>query len=144
MLNNKVAVVTGAGRGIGRAIAQAYAKAGAAVVCSARTESQIDETVGLIKQAGGRALAVVADVADYESVIRLFERCQSEFDGVDLVVANAGVSPQNALMADSDPALWKQTIDVNLTGSFYTARAAVPHFQKRGGGQSFSLARRDL
>ena len=76
-LKDKVAVITGAGRGIGRAIALAYAKAGACVVCSARGEAEIGETARQITAAGGSAIAHTADVVDYEAVVTLFQRARS-------------------------------------------------------------------
>jgi 3-oxoacyl-[acyl-carrier protein] reductase len=134
-LKDKVAVITGAGRGIGRAIALAYARAGAAVVCSARSETEIAETARLITNAGGRAISHTVDIGDYESVVTLFKRTSEEFGGVDIVVANAGVALDQRLIADSDPQLWRKTIDINLTGAYYTAHAAIPHLRRRGSGK---------
>ncbi|WER46598.1 SDR family NAD(P)-dependent oxidoreductase [Cupriavidus sp. WKF15] len=134
-LQGKVAVITGAGRGIGCAIALAYARAGAAVVCSARREADIQETAALIQAAGGRAIAHVADVADYASVSVLFCRAEEAFGGVDIVVGSAGVALGQGKIADSDPALWRKTIDVNLIGAYHTAHAAIPYLRRRGGGK---------
>jgi len=135
LLKHKVAVITGAGRGIGRTIALAYASAGAAVVCSARSEADIAETAALIRRAGGRAVAHAADVADYAAVKALFQRASDEFDGVDIVVANAGVALEQRRIADGDPVLWRKTIDINLTGAYHTAHAAIPHLRRRGAGK---------
>jgi 3-oxoacyl-[acyl-carrier protein] reductase len=134
-LQGKVAVVTGAGRGIGRAIALAYAQAGAAVVCSARSLSEIEETVRLIESAGGRASACVADVVDSEAVRRLFDHAASTHGGVDIVVGNAGVNAAARKVHNVDPALWAQTIQVNLVGALHTAQAAIPHLRARGSGK---------
>jgi 3-oxoacyl-[acyl-carrier protein] reductase len=134
-LRGQVAVVTGAGRGIGRAIALAYAKAGAAVVCSARSGDEIEETAALITAQGGRAIAITSDVTDYESVEALFAGAVRAFDGVDIVVANAGVGTVTGTVEHSDPKLWKQVIEVNLVGAFHTARAAIPHLRRRGAGK---------
>jgi 3-oxoacyl-[acyl-carrier protein] reductase len=134
-LEGKVAVITGAGRGIGRAIALAYARAGAAVVCSARGDREITETAALINDAGGRALAHAADVADYDSVVTLFRRASGEFGGIDIVVANAGVATEQRRIEHSDPAQWRKTIDINLTGAYHTAHAAIPHLRARGAGK---------
>lgn len=134
-LQGKTAVITGAGRGIGRAIALAYAAAGAAIVCSARSQNEIDETVELISAKGGRAIAVAADVSDYEAVEALFTKASVEFGGVDIVVINAGASGERHTVEASDPAVWRKTIDVNLIGAFHTAHAAIPHLRRRGAGK---------
>jgi 3-oxoacyl-[acyl-carrier protein] reductase len=134
-LNGKVAVITGAGRGIGQAIARAYAGAGAAVCCAARTFEQLDATVKAIEDTGGRAMGVGTDVADYASVTGLFERAVSAFGGVDVVVAGAGASPENKRVEESDPLNWARTIEVNLTGAFHTAKAAIPYLRMRGAGK---------
>lgn len=134
-LRGKVAVVTGAGRGIGRAIALGYAKAGAAVVCSARTEEGITETLRAITQAGGTASACVADVVDLKAVQALFAHAAQLHGGVDIVVCNAGVNGADSTVQDSDPADWAATIQVNVVGSFHTAHAAVPYLRVRGSGK---------
>jgi len=135
LLKGKVAVITGAGRGIGRTIALAYARAGAAVVCSARGEADIAQTVALIREAGGQAIAHAADVADYAEMSALFQRASDEFGGVDIVVASAGVALEQRRIADGDPELWRKTIDINLTGAYHTAHAAIAHLRRRGAGK---------
>jgi len=135
LLKGKVAVITGAGRGIGRTIALAYASAGAAVVCSARGEADIARTAAMIREAGGQAIAHAADVADYATVSALFQRASDEFGGVDIVVANAGVALEQRRIADGDPELWRKTIDINLTGAYHTAHAAIAHLRRRGAGK---------
>lgn len=134
-LVGKVAVVTGAGRGIGRAIALGYAWAGAAVCCAARSPAEIAETVQLIEAEGGRAMAQVADVTDYASVETLFANASASFSGIDIVIANAGATIENVTVEESDPVKWRQTIDVNLIGAYHTARAAIPHLRQRGSGK---------
>jgi len=135
LLKGKVAVITGAGRGIGRTIALAYASAGAAVVCSARGEADIARTAAMIREAGGQAIAHAADVADFATVSALFQRASDEFGGVDIVVANAGVALEQRRIADGDPELWRKTIDINLTGAYHTAHAAIAHLRRRGAGK---------
>jgi 3-oxoacyl-[acyl-carrier protein] reductase len=134
-LEGKVAVITGGGRGIGQAIAAAYAREGAAVCCAARSPEETDATAAAITASGGRAIGVVADVTDYASVTRLFEKAVVTFGGIDIVVASAGASSENKLVAESDPGAWKQTIAVNLTGAFHTAKAAIPHLRRRPGAK---------
>src|SRR5215468_1172596 len=90
-LTGQVAIVTGGGRGIGRTTAQALAAAHAAVAVVARSQAEIDETVDLIAQNGGKALAIRADVADWEAVEQMARRVEKEFGVVDLLVNNAGI-----------------------------------------------------
>lgn len=134
-LKNKVAVVTGAGRGIGRAVACGYATAGASVVCNARNDHELRETVRLIDRAGGRACAVIADVREYAEVVSLFRRAAEAFGGVDIVFANAGAAGEVCLLEDSDPAVWRQTIETNVVGTYNTLHAAIPHLRRRGSGK---------
>ncbi len=134
-LQGKVAVITGAGRGIGRAIALAYASAGAMVVCGARSTKEIAETVELIVRHGGRAIAVTMDVADYGSVEAMYGKTAAEYGGVDIVVINAGTAMERSSIEQADPALWRQTIEVNLIGAFNAAHAAIPYLRQRGAGK---------
>ena len=134
-LAGKVAVVTGAGRGIGRAIALGYVRAGAAVCCAARTESEIDGAVDEMEASGGAGLAVQTDVTQRVSVRNLYDAAARRFGGIDLVVINAGVSFDHRTVEESDPEQWKATMEVNMTGAYYCAQEAIPHLKRRGGGK---------
>lgn len=134
-LQGKVAVVSGAGRGIGQAIAIAFARAGAAVCVTARTREQLDETVARITSAGGRAVAAAADVRDYVATASVMACAAETFGGLDVVVAAAGVPGENKRVDESDPEAWTMAIDVNLVGTFHTVKAAIPHLQRRGAGK---------
>ncbi len=138
-LAGQVAVVTGAGRGIGRAIALGYALAGAAVVCAARTTAEIVETVAALEQAGGQGVAITADVAHQPAVEQLFRQAAAHFGGIDIVVVNAGVSLDRQTVAESVPADWRATIEINLFGAYYCAKAALPYLQARRGGKIILL-----
>jgi len=135
LLDGKVAVITGAGRGIGRAIAIAYAHAGASVVCSARSESEIKETAATITSKGGCSTHCVTDVTDVASTTALFAHVVKSFGGLDIVVANAGTAGETASVEASEPDSWRATIDVNLVGGYHTARAAIPALRRRGAGK---------
>ncbi|HEY7244009.1 MAG TPA: SDR family oxidoreductase [Xanthobacteraceae bacterium] len=135
MLMGKVVVITGAGRGIGRAIAVAYANAGASIVCSARSDSEIRETAAIIGSTGGCATHWVTDVTDLASIDALFAHVVDSFGGLDIVVANAGIPGESARVEVSAPDNWRNTLDVNLIGSYHTARAAIPALRQRGSGK---------
>jgi 3-oxoacyl-[acyl-carrier protein] reductase len=135
VLDGKVAVITGAGRGIGRAIAIAYAHAGASVVCSARSESEIMETAGTITAEGGRTIHCVADVTDVASTGALFAHAKASFGAVDIVVANAGTPGDTASVELSEPGSWRNAVEVNLIGGYHTARAAIPALRQRAAGK---------
>ncbi len=139
LLKNKVAVITGAGRGIGRAIAIAYARAGAAVGCAARTQAEIDHTAQTIAAEGGQALAVQTDVTDLGSVTHLFETVANHFNGIDIVVINAGGNYDRRQVEDSHPTDWEYTLNVNLVGAYYCAHAAIPYLTQRGAGKIITV-----
>jgi 3-oxoacyl-[acyl-carrier protein] reductase len=138
-LHGQVAVVTGAGRGIGRAIALALGRSGAAVVCAARTRSEIEEVAGRIEAEGGRALAVPCDVTVRDRVDALFERAAAHFGGVDLTVLNAGGLLSRGSVCEAEPDAWVATIELNLLSAYYGARAAVPYLRARGGGKILTV-----
>ena len=139
-LSGKVAVVTGASRGIGKALTIGYAAAGANVCCAARTESDLARTVAEIQRAGGAAISVPADVTDYDSVVHAFEAATGEFGGVDVVVVNAGGNFDDSRDVESgslEP--WTHTVQVNLIGAYFTAKAAIPFLNRRGGGKIIAV-----
>ena len=118
-LEGKVALVTGAGRGIGKAIALAYAGEGAFVVCTARTASEVNCVVDRIVAQGGAARAVTADVTEPDEVRRLFEVGLEGKACLDILVANAGrgAGTDKATVAESDPGVWRDLLHVNLLGA---------------------------
>ena len=132
-LTGKVAVVTGAGRGIGEGIASLLAEAGADVVCAARSNDQIDHTAKLINESnsGGRAISHKTDVSSAEDMAALAARAVDEFGGLDIWVNNAGGSLVSAPLAELDPAEWDKTLAVNLSSIFYSVKAAVPHLRDK-------------
>ena len=105
-LGGQVAIVTGGGRGIGRAMAQALAQAGAAVAEVARSEDQLTETVALIKGAGGRAIALPADVTDQQAVEHMVAETERQLGPVDLLVNNAGGGGQVGPFWEIEPDRW--------------------------------------
>ncbi len=138
MDSNKVAIVTGASRGIGAAIAQRLATDGYAVVVNyAGRAADAEALVGQIEQAGGRAVTAQADVSDARAVARMWDAAEAAFGGVDLLVNNAGVL-KLATIADGDDALIDSQIAINLKGSINTMREAARRL--RDGGRIINLS----
>jgi glucose 1-dehydrogenase len=131
-LRNQSALVTGAASGIGRGCALALARAGAAVAVNYRsTPDAARALVADIERAGGRAVAVQGDVSREADVERIFAETVARFGTVDILVSNAGIQ-KDAAFKDLSLADWQKVIDVNLTGYFLCARAAVREFLRRG------------
>ena len=140
LLSGKVAVITGAGRGIGRAIAVAYGADGAAVSCVARTERDIARAAAEIREGGGTAMSVQADVTDIDSIVHAVNATVSEFGGLDIVVINAGGNLDHSPNIESgSPEQWAGTVQLNLIGSYHTARAGIPHLKERGAGKIIAI-----
>jgi NAD(P)-dependent dehydrogenase (short-subunit alcohol dehydrogenase family) len=121
-LDDRVAIVTGASSGLGVAFAQGLAEAGADVVLGARRAGRLEDTAGLVRNAGRRALAVATDVADPESCTALVEAAMAEFGRVDVLVNNAGVGTAVPATRES-PEQFRSVIDVNLNGCYWMAQA---------------------
>ena len=132
-LESKIAVITGAGRGIGRGIAIGFAEQGAKVVCAARTQAQLDQTIGAIRDAGGEAIAVNCDVTRASNVQDLYAETRATFGPVDIVIANAGGNFERRSVEASDIDAWEKTLRVNLLGVYYTCKYAIPDLKSKGG-----------
>jgi NAD(P)-dependent dehydrogenase (short-subunit alcohol dehydrogenase family) len=136
---DQIVLVTGAGRGIGRAIAAAFASQGACVAANDITPVNLDETVRLIRQAGGRCNAYVFDVAAKMPVQTMIEQVREDFGRIDILVNNAGVEPHQALL-EMDEWDWRRTLDVNLTGPFFTIQSVGRVMREQGGGVMVNIA----
>lgn len=134
VLDGKVALVTGAGSGIGKATAQALAREGAAVVVMSRTREEVEATADEIETAGGKALALTADITDDAAMRKLVADAVAQFGRLDIVVANAGINGVWAPIETLTPDEWDQTISVNLRGTYLTIHHAVPALERAGGG----------
>ncbi len=139
-LKGQVAVVTGGGRGIGRAMARAMAGAGASVAVMARSENELAETVALIKQSGGRALAFPADVTVAQAVRIAFERIAQLLGPVDLLINNAGTLGPIGPFWENDTADWWRVMDVNLRGPMLCTHAVLPGMIARRRGRIINVA----
>ena len=133
-LNDKVAVVTGASRGIGAETAREFARRGAAVVLAARSQHDVERVAADIRDAGGQAIACLCDVSAYADVVNAVQTCLGRFGRLDILVNNAGVIEPIARLADSDPAQWSRVADVNYKGVYHGLRAAIPVMAARGKG----------
>jgi len=132
-LENKVALVTGGGSGIGEAAAVLFAREGARVAILGRTEEKLEETVKRITDAGGEALAVQGDVSRYADMERVVGEVVEKWGRLDVVFANAGINGVWAPIDELKPEEWEKTIAINLTGTFFSIKAAVPALRKQGG-----------
>jgi NAD(P)-dependent dehydrogenase (short-subunit alcohol dehydrogenase family) len=131
---NKVALVTGAGKGIGAAVAKRLASEGAKLVCADRDEAALVETLTEIRAAGGTAESCAVDVAVAADVEALVRRCVELFGGLHLAVNNAGISCAPNPAADQDLEAWNAVIAVNLSGVFYGLKYQIPEILRSGGG----------
>ncbi|MCZ6463127.1 MAG: SDR family oxidoreductase [Proteobacteria bacterium] len=132
-LDDRVAIVTGAGRGIGRGIALAFAEAGADVVCAARTVEQIEETAESVRGLGRRALAVPCDVTDLEALAALVDAAMAEFDRLDVLVNNAGGWPPRAAL-ETSARNFEAAFRFNVTSAFELTKLCVPRMVESAGG----------
>jgi 3-oxoacyl-[acyl-carrier protein] reductase len=133
-LTDKVAIVTGSGRGIGEAIARVFADEGAKVVVATRTESYGQETVDRIKAAGGDAMLMVAEIGDAETDKRVVDDTVAHYGTLDIMVHNA-FSSRVGLIENYTEEDLEHSLSVNLKSCFRLAAAAIPHLRKRGSGR---------
>jgi meso-butanediol dehydrogenase/(S,S)-butanediol dehydrogenase/diacetyl reductase len=142
VLENRVALVTGGGRGIGRAIAMAFAREGAKVAVTARSVAELEEVVGAIRSQGGTALAMPADLADRATPARIVDEVKRAWGPVDILVNNAGVgsSADPRPVVDFDDAFWDRSLAVNLTAPYLLSKAVLPEMLARRWGRIITVA----
>jgi NAD(P)-dependent dehydrogenase (short-subunit alcohol dehydrogenase family) len=133
-LANKVALVTGGGSGIGEAACRAMAREGAAVAVVDYRIEAAEAVAKSIREIGGRALALDADVRNEEAVSTAVERAAAELGGLHVVFANAGINGMQCPIEEMTYQEWRDTIDTNLTGTFLTVKHSIPHLRASDGG----------
>ncbi|MEP2829868.1 SDR family NAD(P)-dependent oxidoreductase [Parvibaculum sp.] len=139
-LSGKRAIVTGAGSGIGRASALLFAHEGAQVVAVDRVETAVDETAEMIRKEGGTVSSVAADVSDEAAVKGFIDHCISEFGGIDILYANAGISGGMVPLHEQSVDYWKDVLAVNLIGPFLAIKHVSPHMISQGRGSIICTA----
>ncbi len=138
-LTDKVAIVTGAGRGIGAGIAAAFAEVGADVVCAARTREQIEETAATVRGFGRRALPVVCDVNKRDDLEQVVAHTMKELGRIDLLVNNAGGTPPCEALYTSEK-MFEEAFHFNVTSAFLLTRLVVPRMLETGGGAVVNIS----
>jgi NAD(P)-dependent dehydrogenase (short-subunit alcohol dehydrogenase family) len=139
-LHGKVALITGASRGIGKAIALRFAQAGAIVVVSSRKLESVQAVADAINTAGGRALAIPAHVGLTDDVTALVARTMDACGRVDITVNNAATNPHFGALLSADESQWDKILDTNAKGAFRLCKAVAPHMEAQGGGKIINLA----
>ena len=138
---SKVVLVTGGNAGIGQAIAMAFANEGANVVITGRRAAEGDETVAMIKDAGGEAHFVQSDVSKTEDIQAMVGACVSTYGGLDIAVNNAGIEGTPFIpAADLDEEVWDKVMDINLKGVWLSMKYEIPEILKRGGGSIVNIS----
>jgi NAD(P)-dependent dehydrogenase (short-subunit alcohol dehydrogenase family) len=139
-LNGKVALVTGASRGLGEGAARALAAAGAAVMLVARDGAAASSVAREITGNGARAEALSCDVSDFAAVEKVAAETKARLGGIDILINNAGVIEPIAEIATSDPAAWARNISINLVGAYHVVRAVLPGMLAQGGGSIVNIS----
>jgi NAD(P)-dependent dehydrogenase (short-subunit alcohol dehydrogenase family) len=141
-LDGKVAIVTGAGRGLGRAMAVKFALAGADIVAASRTQAQLDETAEEVKKTGRKCLIVPTDVTNSAQVNAMAAAAVNEFGKIDILVNNAGGGDENAgrTLEEITDEQWRRGLDTNLTSQFYGCRAVIGQMVKQNRGKIINIA----
>ena len=138
--SDQTVIVTGATKGIGRATALAFAKEGAHILASGRTEIELASLCAEIEEAGSRAVPLPADLALDESPGRFAEAAMEVFGRIDVLINNAAVIHDSYDLAEFEPALWKQVIQVNLVAPAMLTRAVLPHMIAKGAGKIVNMS----
>lgn len=139
-LKDRVALITGGGRGIGRVIAERFAGEGAAVMLAGLTEGDLQATAGAIQKAGGWVAYLVGDVSEEANVTRLVEATRGELGEIDILVNNAGVYPTMKALHEVPLEEWERVMRVNLRAPFLLLRAVLPGMVERGRGVVLNIA----
>jgi NAD(P)-dependent dehydrogenase (short-subunit alcohol dehydrogenase family) len=139
-LSGKVAIITGASRGIGLAIAEAYCEAGAKVALSSRKQDALDEVAAQLSKKGYDVFPKAAHNGDKDAVQSLVAAVVDKYGGVDILVNNAATNPHFGRLLDSEDSMWQKTIEVNIMGNFWLTKACVSVMQGREGGKIVNVA----
>ena len=139
-LRDKVAIVTGGGRGIGRATALLLAREGAAVVLAARSAAEIEAVAREVRELGAQALPVVTDVAQKDDIARLVQRTLEGFGRIDILVNNAGIGIPLRDVVDLGLDEWSRVLQINLTGPFLCAKAVLPSMIRQRAGNIINIS----
>jgi len=139
-LTNKIAIVTGASKGIGKAIAMLLGQQGATVVVSSRKQDAVDETATSFKHLGINARGIAAHMGDLEQVRGLLEQTVATFGGVDIIVNNAAINPSFGPIIDTDMKVFDKIMEVNVKGPLELCKLAYPMMKQRGGGSIINIS----
>ena len=139
-LTGKVAVITGASRGMGQVIAEAYASAGAKVVLTSRKQEALDTVAEKIQAQGGEALPIAAHTGDTSAIQNLVSQTISNYGGIDIVVNNAATNPHFGPLLTSEESQWDKILDINLKGYYRIIKACVDSLRNQGGGKIINMA----
>jgi len=139
-LKDKVAIVTGGGRGIGQAIAFGFAKAGAKVIVTSRKIQDLEATAAEIKALGGEAFPLQSHLGRFEEIQKMVNTVVAKYKRIDILVNNAGASPAMASVLDSDERLWETIMNLNLKGVYFVSQAVAKIMKKQGNGKIINIA----
>ncbi len=139
-LTGKVAIITGASKGIGASIAAAYAQAGAHVVISSRKQDALDQLADELGQTGGTVTGIAANAGDAVDLQHLVQQTMAVYGGIDILVCNAAANPVFGPVENTDAGAFDKIMQVNVHGPFQLAQLALPHLRARGGGSIINIS----
>ena len=142
-LNGKVALITGASRGIGRSTALAFAEAGAAVALVSRKQEDLDKVAAEIEEKGGKAYPVAAHVGRIDEIQKLVEKVNARYGKIDILVNNAGNVPANDIVLNAEERLWDTIMNLCLKGVYFMSQSVGRIMRERGGGSIINVASTD-